>query len=318
MSCAKSQCSYSHLYHLVGSLTRHQRLLECWVFICMARNFTVYLDDSGHPDDQVAVTVAGWVSTLEQWLLLESRWVEVLKQFGINSCVFHRSDFQAGQGEYSSLNRANKTRLLYQLLNLITTRVRQGFAAIVPMADYRRVNEDYYLEEALGKPYALAGSVVAASVESWKRRYAKEEDVIIIFEDGSKHKGDLEDGFIQYGFDRPAFRGKNKVVALQAADLFAWECFHSYKFDKITRSLATLLSLPVEQYLIVEDYLRPACEAVKRLPKRDPSNPLRIYFSRIPKRLRKRQIFRLPSDQQVRPIPKIFSGGHSHASADDF
>ena len=69
----------------------------------MAIELTAYLNNSGHPDDQDAVVVAGWVATLEQWLLLEDGWKHVLKEFGILSGVFHRTDFQSGYGEYKGM-----------------------------------------------------------------------------------------------------------------------------------------------------------------------------------------------------------------------
>lgn len=142
----------------------------------MALELTAYFDDSGHPDDQIAVVVAGWIATLQQWLLLESRWQEVLKRFSIKSGVFHRSTFQFGEGEYSHLSGQDKTRLLYKLINLIRTGARQGFCVIAPMQDYRRVNDEYYVEETFGKPFALAGAVVATSIASWKERYAERDE----------------------------------------------------------------------------------------------------------------------------------------------
>jgi hypothetical protein len=33
--------------------------------------FTVYLDESGSPDDTAAVVVAGFIATIEQWIPLE-------------------------------------------------------------------------------------------------------------------------------------------------------------------------------------------------------------------------------------------------------
>lgn len=312
--CVKSQLSDSALNHLVRSLSRGN---DPWVCLAMALDLTVYLDDSGHPDDQEAVAVAGWVAQLEQWLLLEEGWGNILREFGIRS-AFHRTDFQTGSGDYALLKCRDKERLLYKLINQIRTRVRHGFCSIVPMSDYRQVNASHYLEECLGKPYALAGSMVALDIDVWKQRYARNDNVVVVFEEGSKHKGDLEDVFVQYGFDRPAFREKKKVVALQAADLLAWECFHAFEFDKATRALFTLTRVPMAVRVACKEQMIEACETGPSIPPRREDKNLRVYFKRIPKKLRVRRIFQKPSDTGSSGTRRLFITNPPRIHADDF
>jgi hypothetical protein len=45
--------------------------------------YSAYFDDSGHPDDQEAVIVAGFISSEEQWLLFEREWQEILDREGM-------------------------------------------------------------------------------------------------------------------------------------------------------------------------------------------------------------------------------------------
>lgn len=122
---------------------------------------TAYFDDSGHPDDQAAVVIAGWVATLEQWLLLESGWNKALADATLGH--FHMTDFECNSQEYCHLTANEKARLLNSLISQIITRARFGFCFIVPMPAYRSVNDEYYLEELLGKPYALAGQLTVQS-----------------------------------------------------------------------------------------------------------------------------------------------------------
>ena len=48
------------------------------------------------------------------------------------------------------------------------------------MFDYKDVNEHYYLEEGLGKPYALGGATVAVRIQNWKRQYAPHDPIVVI------------------------------------------------------------------------------------------------------------------------------------------
>ncbi len=123
--------------------------------------------------------MAGWVAPLEQWLRLEDGWVRTLKEFNIASGVFHRTDFQATEGEYTDLSCRNRERLLYKLISHIITRVRFGFCTVIPMKDYKNVNEQFYLEEALGKPYALAGAMTAVQIEAGKNKVRRDSQSLL-------------------------------------------------------------------------------------------------------------------------------------------
>ena len=86
--------------------------------------FTGYFDDSGHPDDQPVVIVGGHIATVEQWLIAEREWKDVMGT-GVNGepRIFHRA-------ELSGIERAD---LLPELISIITRRVRQQFSITIFM-----------------------------------------------------------------------------------------------------------------------------------------------------------------------------------------
>ncbi|MFZ3368894.1 MAG: hypothetical protein WA239_17415 [Candidatus Sulfotelmatobacter sp.] len=61
----------------------------------MSTELAAYFDDSGHPDDQDVVLVAGWVGNVEQRVVWEQGWKQVLRDFKIRSGFFHMTDFEA-------------------------------------------------------------------------------------------------------------------------------------------------------------------------------------------------------------------------------
>jgi hypothetical protein len=254
--------------------------------------FSAYFDDSGHPDDQVAVVIAGWVTTSEQWVLLESGWKKTLSDANLDS--FHMTDFESNSREYRHLNAAERARLLNRLISHIVTRARHSFCFIIPMSDYRAINDEFYLEELIGKPYALGGQLIIESLMKWKLRYAAHSSLVTVFDNGSKHKGDLLDMFTQQQFDLPAFRDKKAVVSLQAADMLAWECFNSFQLDGLEReSLALLRRVPFEHGKVTEAGMSHTME-VMQVPRRDADPDLRVTLEQLPKKNRTRQIMSTP------------------------
>jgi uncharacterized protein DUF3800 len=211
---------YSVVRHMCWGILLNHDPAATWIAIMT--EYAAYFDDSGHPDDQPYVVVAGFISSEEQWLIFEREWREDLQPFGID--VFHMADFESSR----LWTREKKNELLRKLIATIRVRTRFHIDHIVPMDMYRQINEKYAFEEVIGTPYALAGRTVAKSINEWKQKYMKSGDkLLVFFEDGTKHKGDFMDAMARDKLPCPVFIKKSDAVSLQAADLAAWECFEA-------------------------------------------------------------------------------------------
>jgi hypothetical protein len=313
--CAKSQSSdYSVLDHILRAAYL-SRSKDAWV-IFVSKELAAYFDDSGHPDDQDVVLVAGWVGNVDQWILWEQGWKKVLSDFGIKTDYFHMTDFQAApkckddqDNPYKHLSTHQRQVFLYRLLNHIATRVRYSFSILVPMHDYREVNEIYYLEEWLGKPYTIAALSVVQKLKAWKDKYAPDDPLEVFVEDGTKHKGDLRKVFKQFHYEEPIFKDKKKVAPLQAADLLAWENFHMFKHGVVRASYQYLAEHTVgheKHGIFTTRRLIEACEEEPlRVPKRDPNDPRKFRFNAEPKVSRMRQIKGPPREGQVKGLERV-------------
>jgi len=263
-----------------------------------------YFDDSGHPDSQDAVLVAGWVAQVEQWSLLEKEWNEDLKEFKLET--FHMKDFLNRKcTDYEHLSNTDKKRLLGRLVGHIRTRTRHSFCSIVPMADYKEVNANYYFEEILGKPYAFAAVGVIQRLRAWKDKYASDYPLEIILEDGTKHKGDLMKVFKQFHFNDPIFRDRKHLPPLQAADMLAWGCFDAFMTGEVGKTLADLLEVPGREGhgIFTTERLVDACRDADVKP-RDPNKAIEFYYTSEPKVKRLRQILGSSSDHKIRGIER--------------
>lgn len=188
--------------------------------------YSAYFDESGHPDKGSYLTVAGCVAETGQWVAFEREWLEVLKPFGTQ--VFHTVDFDRKKPPFHNLEETEADSLFAHLVGIICRRINKSFTHIIPLDEYRAVNEKYILAEAYGYPYPAAARNCIALVGEWASQYSiADEEILCVFEDGAKHKGQLEWVAERDRKPIPDFRKKSDVVALQAADLLGW-CTNSY------------------------------------------------------------------------------------------
>ena len=253
--------------------------------------------------------VAGWVGNVDQWILWEQGWKQVLSDYKIQSGVFHMTDFEAAQwgrdadNEFAHLATSERQRFRSRLINHIATRCRHCFCTMVPMHDYKEVNEMYYLEEWLGKPYSIAALGLVQKLKAWKDQWEPDSPLEVFFEDGTKHKGDLIKVFRQFGYEEPIFREKKKVTPLQAADMLAWENFNQFKTGIVRAPFMELCAHTrgSSQFgMFTTPRLIEACEGVTQIPKRDATKVRAFCYNAEPKVARARKILGQPRPGQVK------------------
>lgn len=184
--------------------------------------FTAYFDESGWKDTP-AFSVAGYVSTEEQWKRFAREWNEILGRKGIK--VFHMVDFNQCIDEFELFqDKPEEAKIfLNALVGEVKVRVRMSFACILSPSDYTAVNEKFQLAESFGNMYSFCSRYCVGAVRRWAEKYKYPKDKIhYVFEDGCKGKGDLSTMMELDGFPPPTFRDK-KLPHLQAADLVVWE-----------------------------------------------------------------------------------------------
>jgi hypothetical protein len=200
-------------------------------------DFSLYLDDGGHPDDQPALIVAGYVAMDSQWENFEPAWKRALAQFNLGD-AFHMTEFMGRR--YSSLRR---DQILSALRRIISSHTLCLFAGGVDIAAYRRVNDEFTLEESHGAPYALVTRGIAKAFREWESETLGPEDRLRVFvEQGTKHYGDLEQVFKRDRIQLPT-RVPKATAQVQPADMLAWETFKQIRSGdsgKFSRNLHRL------------------------------------------------------------------------------
>ena len=131
-------------------------------------DYAIYLDDSGHPSDKPYVVVAGFLASEDQWIAFEDEWKAALGKYRLGE-AFHMTDFEASK-------RTDRGAVLEHLTSVIIENTRSSFSCIVDMAAYKKINDIYALEEAIGTPYALVTRGVARNINIWKKAYLQPGD----------------------------------------------------------------------------------------------------------------------------------------------
>jgi hypothetical protein len=280
--CVQSQ--YSLLRHLCWGLLLNHDPRATWI-ISMA-NYAVYSDDSGHPDDQPFVVVAGYVGSEAQWLAFEPQWKEALTHHGLGDGI-HMTDFMRK-------HRSVKTRkpVLDDLEAIVLANQLVPVSGAVEIAGYKKVNEEFILEETLGTPYALAARAMAISVNKWKSENCSDGDHLLLFtESGTKHRGDMAEVFKRDKLPEPIPVPKS-MVAVQPADVLAWELFRSLKEEqRVRRRLRRLAEIRLEYHTVFRHAnLIKTCQEVKVMLRSKLPPKAQISFQSNPKRLRRRSI----------------------------
>jgi hypothetical protein len=195
--------------------------------------FICYFDASGTQHDQVALVMAGFMSTAESWLEFEQAWLGRLRESGLRH--FHRKELRLDK--YSGL--------LEDLAGIAREFAMHNFGMVVRVkALHDTVSKDIYDKFHLDA-YSYAGRACAAHVKLWANKNRLRQIPRIVFATGDTGRNQLEerlrkDGYTGISFE-PAIEYTDKktklvvpaAVPLQAADLFAYEMF------KPTREIET-------------------------------------------------------------------------------
>ena len=207
--------AYSTRQHLILSI-----FLKGTLHPMMA--FSAFFDASGNESKQEPLAVAGYIASREQWLLFERDWNETLKKAGLR--YFHMTEFINRSGQFKGWERTKRSHLFDSLTTLIEVRVRKAFGCIVLCDALDLVNRKYFLTERLGHAFPMSAMTVLGRVFVWSAQIGHRQPILSVFEDGDRHKGELQKLAKRYLPEelRPIFQSK-RLAPLQAADIAAWD-----------------------------------------------------------------------------------------------
>jgi hypothetical protein len=226
---------------------------------------TGYFDESGTHGAAEAISVAGYLSTPDRWVLFEQEWNQALADFGI--AYFHMADFangapaSKGKPGYDTWTPAQKEERFDRLAKIINDHilVSVGYSFSVPR--YRAIFSAA-AKRAGGGAYGIAANCCFMEMAKFIRESANPEAwVRYIFESGAQGTGEVLKNF-QLNVRLPqqkeyyrtlalSFEDKRKFCPLQAADILAYELYRYFPrrvgIDKRSGARRELLALVTAQ-----------------------------------------------------------------------
>jgi hypothetical protein len=189
---------------------------------------TGYFDESGtHRGSPVSV-VAGYIATVIQWRVFESKWRKMLDKAGVET--FHVADLCNSRNEFHGWTEERRRVLIKQAARIIKEQTELGVGFAVLVNDFYQVIP-LGLQEWVGGLYGWTGMYLLGYVRRWAKEAKYPMPVNCFFEAGAKGRHELDrlmgaaaniaDSFIGgWGFQK-----KNRIVQLQAADFLAYEIY---------------------------------------------------------------------------------------------
>jgi hypothetical protein len=198
------------------------------------------LDAAGSSHDQPVLVVAGFVSTVEQWVEFDREWTDRLKKDDID--CFHASEFANSRGQFRGWRSQEDRRrkLSADLMGIIQGNVHRKVGEVIANkileGNISPENRKAFYMEA----FPITGRTAVKTIYNYARSVKHSYRPEIVFEDGDRHRGKLRNLVVDHGYPEPIFRPKKdrmekdgKITPgyspLQAADWIAYEIFIACK-----------------------------------------------------------------------------------------
>ena len=201
---------------------------------------TACFDASGSEHDQQYLVVAGFISSISDWLSFEEAWEKRLQEDGIR--CFHAVEFAQSFGEFEhgwKNDESRRRRLSGDLMVIIQKHVYRKFGEVIVNSELSRISQEIR-KAFLINAYSLAGRTCVGKAGSWANSGCRGVQVGYVFESGDAGKGALMTRMTKDGYQDPIFQPKRdhinpdgsivrRFVPLQAADWWAYELFKACK-----------------------------------------------------------------------------------------
>jgi hypothetical protein len=159
------------------------------------------------------------------------------------------------------------------------------------MPDYRKVANVYALEQYIGTPFSICSRTIAKNLNTWSNRFFRSGDKLLTYvEDGTLHRGDMEECLRRDGIPTPIPVLKS-TPAVQPSDMLAWEGVKALRTGHPRKTFKRLLNHGIWFHSIWrEKNLLQGCidQGVPKLSNLAPDAT--IVFASAPKKARRRTI----------------------------
>ena len=189
-----------------------------------------FFDESGTDGKSPVVAIAGYVGTEDDWVKVESNWLEALRRYGVR--VFHMTHFMAQRGEFSLMDTPRRESMLTELTDALHCGSLTAISVAVDAAAYPHATTEQF-RTFFPKPYDLCFNDVIRKVDFWSEAYTQGREVGLVFASHPGHDDRSRQNWERYKHVKTIgglqFNHPDKVPALQCADMLVNRLFAVWK-----------------------------------------------------------------------------------------
>ena len=196
-----------------------------------------YFDDSGTHAGSEAVTVAGYISTVEQWDMFTREWAAVLAEWGLG--CFHMTDFANKVGKYREWSDQERRFRFGRLVSIINRHAIASVGIGIPKQAFDQIFPKN-AKRFVGGAYGLAATACFFEAARILEPGYPSARIAYFFEAGTRGSGEILKVF-NWNYNDREQRPKLKLISikfegkefppLQAADILAYELYRRIPFD---------------------------------------------------------------------------------------
>ena len=192
-----------------------------------------YLDETGLNQNARSVTVAGLVAPIEQWVGIQSKWSERMRQSGIST--FHAQPCRGGHKKYKSMPESERHKLYEDLALILAEYQPQAVAGSVNRRAWDLVKKGQIFSDRYPSAYSFCFDLCLSGIQNICDEMNRE--VIIIYAineqylQRAKLVAEVYEASQRYLKCVKVCRPNTPSVAvpLQAADMLAYEVYHYHQ-----------------------------------------------------------------------------------------
>lgn len=196
-----------------------------------------YFDDSGTHRSSQAITLAGYISTAEQWACFDEEWSAALSEWNLG--FFHMTEFANRANAYKDWSNQERKFRFARLAAIIKKHTVASVAVGFLRSSYNQ-SFDKRTKQFVG-PYGVAAMMCLTDVAERLGPAYPSARIAYVFEAGTEGKGQIlslfdmnfcnDDNREHFKLLSIKFEDKRDFTPLQAADVLAYEHYRQLPKD---------------------------------------------------------------------------------------
>jgi hypothetical protein len=197
---------------------------------------TAYFDESGHSATQGFFALAAFVAPSDAWLVFDVAWQDTLNN--CNAPYLHMREFAHSLGPYEGWTEEQRRSLLRGCVSAIKVAQAVAIGAVLDVADFNTLSDDGRIR--LRDPFFCCFQEVVrgAAISGVFENRGVKVDMVFSAQDEFRgqamqlHEAMLQDNDLRDRIGGLRFEDMRRCLALQAADLMAYELRQHYHLGR--------------------------------------------------------------------------------------